>query len=304
MTVMRRSRGHHWRGLLLSAGMGFALVLGAPRGTTAQSVSVVTADSQAASASWIPSFDAFRDNVLDIGQGPLPQTARERRLVVGTAGLLIAMIATLDGPAYEHVSPRSGEIRSYGMSRAAGSLALPGEWYGRRHADGFAVRTVGGLAASGVILRRPVLTRTSIHTLESILYTDAIVGLLKSVVNRNRPYVGPEPNPFAGGPGRFSPAHTKLAMPSGHAGRVFSIATVLAHAADRWYMSAPLYAGATSVSIERVRSGHHWLSDVVVGSAVGYFVGRSVVNRPSADRTRARFIPVLSDGAVGLAVRL
>ena len=275
-----------------------------PPGVAAQSRSSVSSPPPDSSDSWIPPLASFRKNALDVFSGPIPRTPRERRMAAGTMGLLLAVVATLDEPAYQNVSPRSQGMPSETLSRTAASLARPGNWYARRNADQFAARTVGGLALSGLVLQRPAITRTAIRTLESILYTDAIVGLIKSVLNRNRPYVGREPDPFATTPGLFSPAHTKLSMPSGHVGRVFSIATVLAHQAGRWYVSVPLYAGAASVSVERVRGGHHWVSDVVAGGIIGFLVGRSVVDRSPGSGGTPRFMPVLSDGSIGIAVRL
>lgn len=299
-----------WRGrpqvyVLLGLIFGLLLLVTGPREVCAQAAPTdLLPPVQGASETWIPSLNGLRQNAADVVQGPIPRTKRERRLVVGTAGVLVAIVATLDEATYREVSPRSGQTEADGMSRTTASLARPGEWYGRRDADRFAAQTVGALAASGIVLRRPALTQTSLRTLESILYTDALVGVLKSVLNRDRPYVGASPDPFSTAPGLFSPEHTRLSMPSGHAGRAFSIATVLAHQSGRRYVAVPLYAGAASVSIERVRSGHHWLSDVAVGAAIGFFVGRSVSERRDEERRSLRVVPILSAGHAGLAVRL
>jgi membrane-associated phospholipid phosphatase len=147
--------------------------------------------------------------------------------------------------------------------------------------------------------------------LEAVVYTEEVNGLLKGVLNRDRPFVGEEPEPFAYGPGAFSSDHEKLAMPSGHAARVFAIASALSHQAGRWYVSVPLYAGATSVGIERVRSGEHWLTDVLVGSALGDLVGRSVTVGSDLDAgmdgdaasASIQVASVLSVRRVGVAVR-
>lgn len=163
---------------------------------------------------------------------------------------------------------------------------------------------------SGLVLQNRALTRTSVQTLEAIVFTELINGLLKSVLNRERPYVGAEPEPFAFGVGGFEGEHTKLAMPSGHSARVFAIASVLSHQAGRWYVSVPLYAGAASVGLERVRSGDHWLTDVLVGSAIGCLVGQSVASGPVPGTEPAsgtasasiRYEPVLSARRLGVAV--
>lgn len=76
-------------------------------------------------------------------------------------------------------------------------------------------------------------------------------------------------------------------------------------------MSVPLHAGATSVGIERVRSGEHWLTDVLVGGALGDLVGRSVTVGSDLDAgtdgdpasASIQVAPVLSVRRVGVAVR-
>ena len=57
---------------------------------------------------------------------------------------------------------------------------------------------------------------------------------------------------------------------------------------------------AGSVGAERVRSGDHWLTDVMVGGALGYFIGRSVSTSPS--NQGVSYTPVLGTDRVGLRV--
>ena len=237
-----------------------------------------------------------------VAAAPRAWATSERSRLVGTVGVLAALAATLDEPAYRHLSPRSGagDGAWHGITDP---LAIPGEWYDRQAANRLALTTVGVMATSGLVLRRPGLTRTAVRTAEAILYAELANGLLKSVVNRARPYVGAEPDAFAASPGAFDPAHERLAMPSGHAARVFAVAAVWAHAADRWYVSGPLYAGAASVGLERVRSGDHWLTDVVVGGALGYFIGRVVADAPSPAPGTVQWVPLLEAGRVGMQVQ-
>jgi membrane-associated phospholipid phosphatase len=259
----------------------------------------------------VPPPGALWQDAVDIATGPFTLSPAERWWTLGATGLLVGVSATLDAPAYRNVSTRS---RNDGLNtgrRATSSLSIPGQWYDQTNANRLALGTVGGLAVSGLVLRNRALTRTSVQTLEAIVASDLISGLLKSVLNRDRPYVGDEPEPFAYDPGAFSSEHAKLAMPSGHAARVFAIAAVLSDQAGRWYVSVPLYAGAASVGVERVRSGDHWLTDVLVGAGIGYLVGKSVTSGPvpgtASDSGTAsasiRYAPILSMRRVGVAVR-
>jgi membrane-associated phospholipid phosphatase len=268
-------------------------------------------DSSAQPGPWVPPPGELWQDAVDIATGPFTLSPTERWWVLGSVGFVVGTAAVIDVPAYRHISTRSRNDGANTGRRATSSFSLPGRWYDQTHANRLALGTVGGLAVSGLVLRNRALTRTSVQTLEAIVFTDLINGLVKSVLNRDRPYVGAEPEPFAYDPGAFSGEHTKLAMPSGHAARVFAIASVLSEQAERWYVSVPLYAGAASVGVERVRSGDHWLTDVLVGAAIGILVGRSVTSGPvpgtESDSGTAsasiRYAPILSMRRVGVAVR-
>lgn len=268
-------------------------------------------DSTAPSGPWVPPLRVLATDAVDIARGPFTLSASDRWWTLGAMGLLVGTAATLDVPAFRHLSARSEGGASDPWCDATAPLARPGEWYDRTNQNRLALGTVGALAATGLALQHRGLTRTSVRMLEAVVYTEAVNGLLKSVLNRDRPFVGEEPEPFAYDPGAFSSDHAKLAMPSGHAARVFAIASVLSHQADRWYVSVPLYAGATSVGIERVRSGDHWLTDVLAGGALGYLVGRSVTVGSHLDAgtdgdpasASIQVAPVLSVRQVGVAVR-
>jgi hypothetical protein len=270
-----------------------------------------SSDSLAQSGPWVPPpIELWRDAV-DIARGPFTMSASERWWALGSTAVLIGAAATIDVPAYDHLSPRSANGGSDAARSVTAPLARPGEWYDRRNSRRFALGVAGGIAVSGLVLRNRVLTRTSVRTLEAFVYTELVNGFLKSALNRARPYVGAEPEPFAFDLGGFKGEHAELAMPSGHAAQVFALASVWAEAADRWYVTVPLYAGAASVGVERVRSGDHWLTDVLVGAALGTLIGRSVADGlPAEGASNAdaaspgvQYRPVVSTRRVGVQVR-
>ena len=61
------------------------------------------------------------------------------------------------------------------------------------------------------------------------------------------------------------------AMPSGHASIAFSAATILGYQYPKWRI--PLYIGAGLVGFSRVYLGRHYVSDVLVGAAIGTTMG-------------------------------
>jgi len=244
---------------------------------------------------WVPSFRTLGQDAVDIVEAPFDLSSSERLLTLGASGLVLSTAAALDRPVYRYTSTRSGTV-----ARTTGPLAAPGRWYDRVGPDRFALGTAGLLAAGGLAMQRRDWTRTSVRVVEALVYTKVVTGLAKSVLNRSRPFVGS--GPLTADPGAFSSDHGKLSMPSGHTARAFAVASVLAHRAGRWYVSVPVYGVAASVGMERVRSGDHWLTDVMVGGALGYLIGRSVAASP-ATSGEVTYTPILGTDRVGLSVR-
>jgi len=100
-----------------------------------------------------------------------------------------------------------------------------------------------------------------------------------------------------------SPNGEALTWPSGHTSSSVTFATVLNEYYGPW-VGLPLYALSGLVMYERMENGEHWASDVVMGAALGYVIGRSVarVNRPEI--FGMDLVPYTSNltGASGLAL--
>lgn len=74
---------------------------------------------------------------------------------------------------------------------------------------------------------------------------------------------------------RTRPTGSHYSFPSGHTSASFATAAVVqAHLG--WVAGAAAYAGAGFVGWCRLRADQHWLSDVIVGSAVGIISGNTV----------------------------
>lgn len=251
--------------------------------------------SQQRGGPWVPSFRTMGQDALDIVHAPATLSPSQHLLALGASGVVFGAVSALDRPVYRRLNVRSGPAAS-----VTAPLAAPGRWFDRVGPDRMALGTAGLLAASGLVLERRALTRTSVRVLEAVLYTKAVTGFAKGLFSRSRPFVGA--GPFAADPAEFEGEHMELSMPSGHTARAFAIASVLAHQSDRWYVSTLAYGGAASVGLERVRSGDHWLTDVIVGGTMGYLIGQSVT--PSeASSDRVTYTPILSTDRVGLSIR-
>lgn len=249
---------------------------------------------------WVPSLRNVGHNALTIAEAPFSLSRSQQMLVLGASGIVLGSMSVLDEPVYRRLDDRSGPL-----STSTGPLAAPGRWYDQMGPDQVALGTTAALAIGGLALQRRSLTRTSVRVVEAVAYTKLVTGFAKGLFSRSRPFA--EKGAFAGQPGTFDGAHSNTSMPSGHTARAFAIASVLAHQADRWYVSLPAYGMAGSVGIERIRSGDHWLTDVAVGGALGYLIGR-VVSSPSStsgdvSSGDVSYTPIISTDRVGLTIQ-
>lgn len=101
----------------------------------------------------------------------------------------------------------------------------------------------------------------------------ALIGLvLKAVTLRERPQEGSGRGEFGGGTSWNS------GFPSQHAMVSWAAASVIAREYPGWLTRWAAYGLATGVSVERIVGQKHFPSDVLIGSALGYLIGRYVYN--------------------------
>jgi membrane-associated phospholipid phosphatase len=151
---------------------------------------------------------------------------------------------------------------------------------------------VGALGLGYAFGNRP-LTVIPGQILESHAIAGGVRNLSKILVGRRRPFENRGPSDFAFDGG--------TSFPSGHTSIAFEIATILSLHAKRWPVTVSSYALATTVAMQRVDSGNHWASDVVVPAVTGSLIARTIVRRHE-DRTWAVVPSLAPDGAAGLQV--
>ena len=147
----------------------------------------------------------------------------------------------------------------------------------------------GGFYVTGLISKDDY-TRT---TGRMIFETAAIAGLIttftKSFLGRHRPYTNDGPTKFEGP--TFN--NDYYALPSGHATVAFALSTTLANRIHNTYVSIGLYSLAGVTSLARIYEDKHWLSDVFLGSAIGYFVGDFISGKKNKE-TAYHIYPTLN----------
>ncbi len=169
----------------------------------------------------------------------------------GTAALLAA-----DHPVSQAL-PFSGNSNKVGNN-----LSRIGQWY--------TVFPVGGaLYGLGLAGGNEKLRETGILSLESLADADIAVNVIKYVARRQRPGDGDHGGHFEKDGSSF---------PSGHSTQAWALASVVADEyGNHQWVPVLAYTYATTVSVSRVLSQAHFTSDVFVGGAIGFFIGRYVV---------------------------
>lgn len=190
----------------------------------------------------------------------------------------------------------------------------------------FIVPSIALTYAVGAIDKNPRLKNLSLATLQSFIFAEVASAGIKVLTCRERPQI-PSPNPVPKSrPQIQSPNPAPVPAPesrsqewlgpfatfestsfvSGHATRAFALATTIAgFYPERKWVGVVSYSLATATSLGRVISKEHWTSDVIVGAALGYFIGRGVVkfNEKIGNINTFKIEPIATNYGFGIAVR-
>jgi membrane-associated phospholipid phosphatase len=253
----------------------------------AQTPSPSPSPTPAASSSPTLESQFFKNILRDqkaIWTSPFHLHGRDARwlapLGLTTAGLIATDRQTGDEIGESHRQLNVSRYVSYaGSGYAVGGVALSFYLVGRAgHND--RARETGLLGAEGLIDSAIVVT------------------VLKEITQRRRPLAATGRGDFFKGGSSF---------PSGHAIESWALATIIANEYhDHRLVQISAYGLATAVSLSRFTGRKHYLSDVLVGSAMGYGIGRYVYrthhqkNSGSTDdeeeesQSPSRFLPLIA----------
>lgn len=125
------------------------------------------------------------------------------------------------------------------------------------------------LMAAGEISGHDGLSEFGWKSSEAAIDAFVVGRVLKAATQRPRPHEEREFGFWEGG----------NSFPSGHSLMAWSLAATTArHFKERRWVAWLVYPLAGAVSFSRVTSGNHFVSDAVVGSVLGYLIGRHVVD--------------------------
>jgi capsule assembly protein Wzi/PAP2 superfamily protein len=191
-----------------------------------------------------------------IWTSPFRARIQDMKWLVPMIGLTAGLI-NADAELSSRVSP-TGTLSKHSSTISNAGLAV-------------AMGGAGSLYFLGKLHSDDHQRETGILSGEAAINSLIVVEALKLVTQRERPTDG-------AGQGRFwnSSSITSSSFPSAHAMITWSIASIVAHEYPGVATQVLSYGLATGVSLSRVYGRNHFPSDVVVGSAMGWMIGRQV----------------------------
>jgi membrane-associated phospholipid phosphatase len=149
--------------------------------------------------------------------------------------------------------------------------------WSRRVSQVGASYTLAGMAATMYLVSRATHNQKAREVgflgVEAIAHTQIVTLVFKTATQRERPldFEANHSGGIAFGKGGDS-------FPSGHASSSFALATVFAYEYGREHRWVPYasYGLASVVAASRLSAQKHWMSDIFVGSAMGFMIGRYV----------------------------
>lgn len=253
----------------LLAALVLALVVSRP--AAAQSVGRMVVDD----LKWVA------QDVGAIWLSPFRGDGRDYAITAGVLGGSAAL-SVLD----DNVDRWALANRDRGLLKAIGPVRRGGDFYTLNQA----VPIVGGayvlaLATKNRGVRDGIMGCVASYTAGTtlrhlVIYN--VIGRDRPDTVRNHPAGEASPPAREGDQYHFSvPAHgwKDHSFPGGHVATVATCASFLMNRYDAPYLDVPLAALVGAMGLGRIADRGHWLSDQVVGIAMGYAIGREVARR-------------------------
>ena len=237
-------------------------------------------------------------DLVNIATTPMRMDRRDSMQLLLFSGLTAGLMLGVDNPMDEE----------YGSEKSDFPLGLPrvvrgiGDSYNKVGAAWFAAAASVSTIGVGLAVGDRKLTRTGALMYEAFLFAKGITILTKRLAGRSRPFAERGTRDFNL---HVSNKRESESFPSGHSSTIFAMATVVSRQYQSWWVGIPAYTLAASVTFQRIESRSHWLSDVVVGAALGHFVGRTLIRRHGTNRSsRVEVMPQAGSGGMGAVLSL
>jgi membrane-associated phospholipid phosphatase len=133
----------------------------------------------------------------------------------------------------------------------------------------------GGMYGIGLLSRMDGLRTTGRLLIQSLVYSGSTVMILRWAFGRTRPFLTDNSWNF----NWFEPRFRMQAFPSGHATVSFTISTILSNRINNTFVTTGLFGIAILDGFYQVYAHQHWLSDIIIGSALGLGASLYVISQ-------------------------
>lgn len=141
--------------------------------------------------------------------------------------------------------------------------------------------------ALGAVSRRPAVVRSGVRMVAAHALATGVKAVLKTAIDRTRPAEAIRRGKHAVGKGTGTTRSELNSFPSGHTAGAVAVAQAVAH--DAPGAALPVRLAAGGIGAMQVPRGTHYLSDVVVGVAIGWLAERiTSAALDAAERSLAR----------------
>ncbi len=248
-------------------------------------------------------FSTVGEDIWHVGTSPLRITTPQARNLLILGLFTTGMIYRGDESVSNHIGEDYAGLMPEGqLADPAEALAGPGRVYDQIGTAKVFLGLSAAMLSGGLIFQDHKLLNTTRLMAESFLLTSGIVSVSKRLFGRARPFVQSGPRHFD--VFRFQNSTQEFrSFPSGHTASAFAMMTVIARQYPQWYVKYPAYALAVSVGIQRMTDRQHWPSDVLIGGAIGYWIGHTLATRRPHNSSSIAVAPLLGAQQVGIQLQ-
>jgi len=201
------------------------------------------------------------------------------------------------------ISSEEDDVQSWVQKSRNDDTDMVAQYTGPAGSGKYVLPALVGLYGYGRIAGRDRAERTALLGMESVILSGFFTNAVKYLTHKHRPGHAYGNDVSWNGPGL---SHADLSFPSGHSTCSFAVATVVALEYGDNSLVPPLaYCAATLAALSRVNDNAHWMSDIILGSAIGHFTARAIVSRHGGGpASRVSLVPAARSGGMSLALCL
>jgi membrane-associated phospholipid phosphatase len=165
----------------------------------------------------------------------------------------------------------------------------------------YPVVLLGGFYAYGLAAKKALPRQVAMAGVQAFIMTRIATVVIKQLTHRHRPYQDDPANPRLW-EGPIADWHYN-SFPSGHTSTAFALATLFSSVyRDKIWVGILSYGIATGVAWSRVYDNQHWASDVFIGAALGFAIGKTVYHVMQGNSNLS--LGISSNGGVSLVYHL